>query len=57
MKAVTSNDVLVARDTHLQATECNKMQAVTDLITVLLQDWIDPVIATVFLIEVKIIEY
>ena len=51
------NDVLVARDTHLQATECNKMQAVTDLITVLLQDWIDPVIATVFLIEVRIIEY
>ncbi|XP_062508756.1 uncharacterized protein LOC134184992 isoform X2 [Corticium candelabrum] len=38
--------------TRLQATVCNKMEATTLLLSVLSQDWIDPVIAAIVLVEV-----
>ena len=39
-------------DTRLQPTSCIKMEAVSQLLSVLLQDWLDPVIATIVLVEV-----
>ena len=49
------NQVFAADSTDLQTRECKRMAAVTDIIDLLLQNWIDPVIATVVLAEVKIL--
>ncbi|XP_062519013.1 uncharacterized protein LOC134194121 isoform X2 [Corticium candelabrum] len=44
-------EALVSHDTRLLATACNKMKAVNEFLSVLSQDWIDPVIAAIVLVE------
>ena len=48
-------EALVSHDTRLLATACNKMKAVNEFLSVLSQDWIDPVIAAIVLVEVIIL--